>query len=517
MKNRKNYIWVVFILIMTTNCSEDLLEKEVYGITTSENFYKNEVQIKQAVTEIYNNIRGIAYRDLPTTHFFIGDISTDDALKGGGSEADFNEGLQLQNFTNSSANFMIGAYWSSAYTIINRSNIVIEKAPDAAGDKDILDRYVREAKFLRAWAYFKLVTTFGGVPLILKDLPANDIYIARSTPDEVFEQIYKDLTDATALPTRSEYAPSDMGRATRGAAWSLMGKAYLFQENFSKAEEALKEVVESGEYELNEEFAWNFEYEHRNSRESVFAIQFKEIINVYNTGLQLVQFFSSRTTEGGWGFHLPTQDLWDAYDPDDPRLTYTFIRAGDRFKGDNYDQDAGMSSSGFHDRKIFVRKDEIVTYSNNVSKNWEVIRYSDVLLMYAEALNENGKSSVALPYLNAVRARARNSNPEDPKREKQDYIPPTDPSTSLADITTTDKAQVREAIWKERRLELAMEGHRRYDLVRQKRFGEVMRAYAAKYNTDKGKLFKDSRDYLLPIPSNEVLLSQGTLKQNPGF
>ena len=137
--------------------------------------------------------------------------------------------------------------------------------------------------------------------------------------------------------------------------------------------------------------------------------------------------------------------------------------------------------------------------------------------MYAEALNENGNSGAALPYLNDVRERARNSNPLDPKREIQAYVPPTDPSVSLPDVTTTDKAELRKAIWKERRLELGMEGHRRFDLLRQKRFGEVMRAYATKYNVDKGKLFSDDRDYLLPIPSNEVTLSQGTIEQNPKY
>jgi starch-binding outer membrane protein, SusD/RagB family len=198
-------------------------------------------------------------------------------------------------------------------------------------------------------------------------------------------------------------------------------------------------------------------------------------------------------------------------------LTYTFIRIGDRFTGDNYDQDNAASASGFHDRKIFVKKNELKTYNNNVSKNWVEIRYADVLLLYAEALNENGKPGEALPHLNAVRERARNSNPLDPKRSKQAYIPPTNPATSLPDITTTDPDLVRQAIWRERRLELAMEGHRRYDLMRQERFGEVMRAYAAKYNTDKGRLFNDSRDYVLPVPGNEVLLSQGAVEQNPGF
>jgi hypothetical protein len=183
---------------------------------------------------------------------------------------------------------------------------------------------------------------------------------------------------------------------------------------------------------LNPDFAWNFENEYKNGIESIFEIQFQELVGVYPTGRQLVQFFTSRTTEGGWGFHLPTQDLWDAYSPDDPRLTYTFILTGDKLKGDNYLQDNSMSPSGYHDRKIFVKRDELQTWNNNVSKNWVLIRYADVLLMYAEALNENGKSAEALLYLNAVRERARNSNPLDPKREIQVYVPQTDPSVSPA-------------------------------------------------------------------------------------
>lgn len=517
MKKIIRNIGLAILCSLAISCSEDLLDKEVYGITTSDNFYKSDEEIKQALTEGYVQVKGIPYTHLPATHYFIGSISTDDALKGGASEADFDAGLQLQNFNVTPDNMLIEAHWKSAYVVINRCNIVIDKAPDASGDKDLLARYIQEAKFLRAWAYYKLVTSFGGVPLVLSDLPADEINLSRATEAEVFEQIYLDLGDATNLPKRSEYAASDMGRATSGAAWALMGKAYMFQRNFQEAEKALRNVVESGEYELNQEYAWNFENEYRNSRESVFEVQFQEFNGIYPTGRQLVQFFSSRTTEGGWGFHIPSQDLWDAFDDDDPRLTYTFILPGDRFKGDNYDQDNAMSPTGFHDRKIFVKKDELVTWNNNVSKNWVIIRYADVLLLYAEALNENGKSAEALQHLNAVRERARNSNPVDPKREIQAYIPPTDPATSLPDITTTDPAQLREAIWHERRVELGMEGHRRDDLVRQERFGEVMRAYAAKYNTDKGKLFSDSRDYVLPIPSNEVLLSHGRLEQNPGY
>ena len=151
-----------------------------------------------------------------------------------------------------------------------------------------------------------------------------------------------------------------------------------------------------------------------------------------------------------------------------------------------------------------------------ISYNIRLIRYSDVLLMYAEVLNENGKSMQALTYLNDVRRRARETNPLDPRRDKQAYVPAVT-SSSLPDITETNKEKLKEIIWHERRCELAMEGWRRDDLMRQKRFGEVMRGYAAKYSTDKGANFQDSRDYLLPIPQGERDKSQNVLSQNPGY
>jgi len=518
MKNIITFIIFSLLIFTLTNCTKKL-DKNVYGVTTSSNFYQNETQIKEALTECYYQVRGNPYNTLITASFFLGDISTDDAWKGGGSEADYAPGQELQNFTVTTTNAIAGYLWSSAYTVINRCNIVIDKAPQATGDKDLLNRYVLEAKFLRGWMYFKLVTNYGGVPLILKDLQPDEILVPRATEAEIFDQIYKDLTDATALPEKSGYTPEDAGRATSGAAWALMGKSYLFQGNFTKAEEALGKVVSSGEYQLNKEFNWNFQYDHRNGPESIWEVQFTMIPGTTYpaTGNQLVQFFSSRTTEGGYGFDCPTQDLWDAYDPDDPRLTYTFIRNGDQFEGDNYVQNNSFSPSGYHSKKIFVRTAERGSLPGSANKNWIVIRYADVLLMYAEALNEDGKPDEALKYLNMVRERARNSSPMDPEREVQTYIPPTNPATSLPDVTTTDKTLLRQAIWKERRLELAMEGHRRFDLIRQKRFGEVMHAFAAKYNVNKGKLFDDNRDYLLPIPSNEVLLSQGQVTQNPGY
>lgn len=510
MKAIIKYLIISLFCITGISCS-DLLDKTVYGVTDSDNFYKTEKEIQEALNECYYQTKSL-YK----TIVYLGDVTTDDALKGGSSDTDDSECFKLQNFLVTADNQYAQARWQSFYTIINRCNIVIEKAPAATGNPETLERFVDEAKFLRAWSYYMLVSVYGGVPLVTTTLASEEYYIPRSTQEEVFAQIITDLRDATALPKRSEYDAGSLGRITSGAAWALMGKVYLFQNKYVEAEEALKQVVESGEYELHKEFYSNFNYADKNGVESIFEIQYKSG-NGSNTGFALTQWIS-RVNEGGWGFHLPTQDLLSAFEIDDPRITYTFIRTGDRFVGDTYTQDNSAATPyEFHDRKVFVPKAERGLYVGDVSHNVVILRYADVLLMYAEVLNENGKSTEALTFLNKVRERARNSNPMDPQREIQVYIPATNIQSSLPDITVTDKQQLREIIWKERRCELAMEGLRRDDLVRQKRFGQIMRAYAAKHGVDKGKLFNDDKDYLLPIHIDQVLMSQGTLEQNPNY
>ena len=199
------------------------------------------------------------------------------------------------------------------------------------------------------------------------------------------------------------------------------------------------------------------------------------------------------------------------------RVLLMYTQTGDRYKGDTEAQDNAESPSGYHDYKMTVPAVEKTGFDVwMISYNIRLIRYSDVLLMYAEVLNENGKPGLALPYLNDVRERARKTNPVDPRRDQQAYIPATTTNT-LPDITETDQERLKEIIWKERRCELAMEGWRRDDLMRQKRFGTVMRAYATKYNTSKGANFRDDRDYLFPIPQGERDKSNNILSQNPGF
>jgi len=518
MKKIIIYISLTMFALLNIQCKKSAIDKPVYGTQSNATFYKTDAQIQQALTGVYLQLR-TTWNEYAKYHYFVGDVSADDAWKGGSSDGDYGEAQDMTNFILTPTNGLVAQRWSILYKLIARANEVITYAPDATGDKTLINRYINEAKVLRAFGYYALVTTEGGVPLFTKPVtPSEATSTPRASVADVFKQIEADLTEASkALPSYPEYGDADKNRVSRGTALAILGKVYMFQQNYVKAEETLGTLVKSGDYSLLNDYGANWR-DNFNS-ESIFVIDSRMQDKDIAIGSNIPHFFTTRNTPGyqGYGFHAPTQDLRNEFDADDPRITYTFTMTGDRYLQDNDDQDNAGSPDGYYDRKIEVPQYLRLGYNPwIISYNVRLIRYSDVILLYAEALNENNKGSEALPYLNMIRKRARQTPPKDPQRQKQAYIPATT-AASLPDVTTTDQTALRKAIWHERRCELGMEGWRREDLVRQKRFGEVMRAFSVKYNTNKGKFFRDDRDYLFPIPQNEIDYSNRTITQNPNF
>lgn len=514
----KKYIGLTFVscVIALSGCS---LDEETYGKTTSRNFYSTQSEIQEALTGAYLQLR-TTWNEYALNFYFVGDCSTDDALKGS-TDGDRAEVLELSNFTTSTTNGEVGRRWEILYRLISRCNEVIAHVPGARGDEAVLTRYMNEAKALRAFGYYELVTTFGGVPLVTVPMKPTDILkTPRASADDVWAQIVSDCKDAEALPAKGEYSAEEQYRVTRGFAKAMLAKTYMFRHDYENAEKTLNEIVNvDKDYSLLPDYGLNWTPAYENSTESVFEIPNKLYDKNVATGTNVPHFFTSRDVSGyqGYGFHVPTTDLYNAFDKDDPRQTYVFTRTGDRYVGDTEAQDNHQSATGFHDYKMTVPRAEKAGYDVwMIPYNIRIIRYSDLMLLYAEALNENGKPSEALKYLNEVRERARNTNPVDPRKDKQAYVPVVTAAT-LPPVTETRQDALREIIWHERRVELAMEGWRRDDLMRQKRFGEVMRAYAKKYNVQKGANFKDDRDYLLPIPQGEIDKSNNVLKQNPNY
>jgi len=517
MKKILFIICSLFIGVSFYSCS---LDEPSYGKTTNESFYKTESEINEALTGAYLQLRQ-TWNEYALDHYLLGDCSTDDALKGGSGDGDRSSVFDLSRFTVYTTNSEVSNRWSILYDLINRCNDVIYYAPNATGDKDILARYVNEAKALRAFGYYCLVTTFGSVPLLTEPMQPEEILkVGRSSTDSIYNCIISDLTDASSLPAKSAYSSEDAYRVTRGFAKTMLAKTYMFRQDYKSAETVLHEIVEvDKDYSLLPDYGMNWRPAYENSSESVFEIPNKMYDKSVSTGTNVPHYFTSRRITGyqGYGFHVPTKDLYNAFDANDPRITYVFTQTGDRYAGDSESQDNSESVTGYHDYKMTVPTVEKKGYDVwMIPYNIRMIRYSDVLLLYAEALNENGKPAQALTYLNDVRARARNTDPLDPRRDKQIYVPATNANT-LPDITETNQDNLRTIIWHERRCELAMEGWRRDDLMRQKRFGTVMRAYATKYNTTKGANFDDSRDYLLPIPQKDIDNSNNLLTQNPGY
>lgn len=484
MKKNKNIALISLMLLVFLSCNDnDFLE-----INPSTETPEQALSSPSAATELVNAVynKFLNWNESSFAWNGVSSMTTDDADKGSdpgdtGGDKDLMDAL---TFTPTSLSF--NEVWEANYQGIARANQAINFLPDLDIDETLKKRLLGESKFLRAIFYFRLAQMFGGVPLI-KSVPdiqnQEDINAAntRASKQEIYDFIIADLTEAAEnLPV--EYGASDLGRATKGAALTLLAKVHMYQgtpADWQKVKDLTSQVMGLG-YGLTTNYEDIWKEISENNEESIFEIQARG--ETPNKGVE--GYFVTQGARGaggwGWGFNTPTEDLANAYEPGDTRREATII-----FRGETLWDGLLVPttvSNPMYNQKAYVSK-TAETFNGNdweSNKNVRILRYAEVLLMHAEAALEVG-GDAATP-LNMVRNRA-----------------------GLEDAPVVDKM----AVWKERRLELAFEHDRYFDLVRQGRAGEVLRAH--------GKNFIDGKHELFPIPQAQIDLSGGLLIQNPGY
>ncbi len=458
-KNILNSLFIILIL-SGTSCRK-FITKDPVGVYTSDQFYQTQAQAILAINAAY---QPLAFTTQNSNRLWVfGDVASDDAVKGGnpGDQADIDF---IDQFNVNAANGNLASVWALCYDGITRCNLVISKVPAIQMDAALQARIIGEAKFLRSYYYFELVNIFGDVPVVLQPLNPDQLQIPQSAEQQIYEGVIEpDLMQASqSLPP--SYSGADVGRATSGAANALLAKAYLFQSKWDSAVTYAAKVVDSNRYSLLSVYSMNFKQQFKNSSESVFEIQHLSGQDP-KLGNELNQYFAPQI-DGGYYFDAPTQNFVDEFEKTDsgvvdPRLDYTVGRDSmPWFNGRTFDK-SWSPSTGYLTRKHQQSLAEAPIKSDG-NLGYIAIRYSDVLLMYAEALNESGRTADALIPLNAVRKRAR----EDYLYDSSLAGFPVIPTGLLPDITSGDPSVVRRAVQHERRVELGFEFHRYFDIIR---------------------------------------------------
>lgn len=466
----KNIIYLFGILLLISCESE--LDLTPLAQNSAENFYNTESDLEQAVIATYD---GVQSNMRPGLHDHFGEVRSDNTYNfattpAGGAYADFD------NFNLTSSNSRLNPYWSNSYQTIQRANIVLSRIGDISMDDDKREVRKGEVKFLRALTYFYLVQIWGDVPLVLEETtdPMAFIGVLRDPAEDVYSQIILDLTEAvSALPT--QVATEDDGRVTKGAANSLLARVNLVLNQYDQVIEYTDKVINSGLYELDSDYSAIFDY-HQNSNEEIFKIHFKSGTNSEGFPYLNVNHDYNNTA---------SRDLMNTYE-NDARFKYVVDTTG---------------IETYFGRKIH---NEVVNSDNTIDIKIIILRYADILLMKAEALNAlNYPSTEALEILNTVHTRVSGN--------EEEY--------TLSDFSSQN--DFLDAILNERRIEFAFENLRWFDLVRTDRAIEVMNSKNVGGNNPNAASalpYSFTEKHLLfPIPQEQIDASGGSITQNPGY
>ncbi|GAA4457033.1 RagB/SusD family nutrient uptake outer membrane protein [Nibrella saemangeumensis] len=478
----KKILLTLLFIPWQTACRESFLDLQPLSNANVKSFYNSEADMIAAINGAYAGLQATGvYREI----FWVAEVRSDNTEQDAGGTGLSLPLEQIDRFDLDATNSVVANTWRDHYVVIARSNAILDRIDRVTMREERKKQVGGEARFLRALMYFNLVRLFGDVPLATKEFTnTEDAYgLGRTPAEQVYTQIINDLKEAeTALPVRHT-ANNDIGRVTSGAAKTLLGKVYLTRKQYTEAAVKLKEVIDSRTYELLPAYRDVFAVSNGNHKESVFEVQFKA--GGIGQGLNWANNFAPRgiptsiiATGGGLGFNKPTADIERAFETGDLRKEISMATG---YTGSN----------GSFVAAPYVRKwipSTPITVAGDTDNNFMVLRYADVLLMYAEVLNETGKSAEALTYLNQIRQRA-----------------------GLAALTELAQPALRLAIEKERRVELAFENHRWFDLLRTGRAVEVMRAAFPQFEGRVGK------QLLYPIPQTQIDINPTVIKQNPGY
>lgn len=475
-------IIITAILPLAFSCSKERLDIEPNRIYY-DNFYQTEEGAVNAINAVYDVLGSV--NQYNSHLWYIQDVASDDFNVN--STLNDPNAHEFDQYTVEATNNYLEGVWRDSYLGISRANIVLKEVPDIKMDSALKQRVLGEAYFLRGLFYFNLVRIYGDVPMLTEpvspDLPDDEINLPRRDRATVYEQIFSDFAEAAKrLP--EQYSGAKKGRATWGAAKGMLAKAYLTMEQWENAAATAKEIIDAEIYTLYSDYADNFKQANENGQESVFEVQFYENVNSENSRIVISGLPSLQNVfPAGVEMMLPTDDLLNTFEEGDYRKDVTFF--------DSYWQyEFEPHVWKYWDQDVYDADE-----TGQSGANFKVMRYAEVLLIYAETLNEanNGPTQEAYDAVNQIRARARNGNAE-----------------VLPDLSGLSYQEFREAVWKEKRCETVNEGQRWFDLKRTERLIE-------RVNVAKGdKANPQDYHYKFPVPQRERDLNPN-LSQNTGY
>jgi tetratricopeptide (TPR) repeat protein len=488
MKNKIIYLIAITLTLVSVTSCDDYLDISPEGQQNSENYFNNPQDFQDALVGVYDLLATTALNNI------LGEIASDNSLCGGENPTDVLDWQQIDDMIHTPDNGELRRVWQWMYAGISRANYIVEFQDkiDFEGKEKIL----AENLFLRSYYYFELVKFFGDVPMYTEGRVsiAESQTIDKTPKSEIYAKLEADLLAATeSLP----WQQTQQGRVTKGAAWALLGKIYLYQNKFNESADALNKVIASGQYQLVSDFSRIFKNNNENNVESVFEVQysgsqegagfgcFQCVEGNYVVGFMGPRFRGGDFTPyaSGFSFNVPVQELVNAYDSGDTRLESTILDI-EAFVSTRPDvtYNLGAEHTGYFNKKYIPYADDIVLQDQNInrSNNYRAIRYVDVLLMAAEA---------------NLQASVQKDNPQDLLDQVRDR--------AFGDSNNRITASL-ENILNERRLELAGEGHRFFDQVRTGSAASIPG-------------FVPNKNEVFPIPRIEIELAGNRWEQNQGY